>query len=53
MSKTVSPPRPQKRRGNKQPYNGEAILSFTQPDSNGREKRYMHQESVYNIHSYF
>jgi hypothetical protein len=36
-----------------QPYNGEAILIFTQPDSDGREKRYVHQESVYNIHSYF
>jgi hypothetical protein len=36
-----------------QPYNGEAILIFTQSDSDGREKRYVHQESVYNIHSYF
>ena len=36
-----------------QPYNGEAILIFTQPDSDGREKAYVHQESVYNIHSYF
>jgi hypothetical protein len=36
-----------------QPYNGEAILIFTQSDSDGREKRYVHQKSVYNIHSYF
>jgi hypothetical protein len=36
-----------------QPYNGEAILIFTQSDSDGRAKRYVHQESVYNVHSYF
>lgn len=36
-----------------QPYNGEAIMIFTQPDSDGREKPYVDQENVYNIHSYF
>ncbi|MFH1268224.1 MAG: hypothetical protein ABIK89_21095 [Planctomycetota bacterium] len=36
-----------------QPYHGESILIFTQPDSDGRVKRYVHQENVYNIHSYF
>ena len=36
-----------------QPYNGRSILIFTQPDSDGLEKKYVHQESVFNIHSYF
>jgi hypothetical protein len=36
-----------------QPYNGQSILIFTQPDSDGRPKKYVHDERVYNIHSYF
>lgn len=36
-----------------QPYHGRSILIFTQPDSDGREKPYVHAPSVYNIHSYF
>ena len=36
-----------------QPYDGEAILIFTQPDSDRKSKPYTHQENVYNIHSYF
>jgi hypothetical protein len=36
-----------------QPYNGKSIMIFTQPDSDGREKPYVHRQSVYNIHSYF
>jgi len=36
-----------------QPYNGRAILIFTQPDSDGRDKPYVHDEDVYNIRSYF
>lgn len=36
-----------------QPYHGKSILIFTQPDSDGGEKPYVHQENVYNIHSYF
>ena len=36
-----------------QPYHGEAILIFTQSDSDGRPKPYIPQESDYNIHSYF
>jgi len=36
-----------------QPYNGKSIFIFTQPDSDGREKPYVHQESVYQIQSYF
>ena len=36
-----------------QPYNGKAILIFTQPDSDGRRKPYVHQKSAYNMHSYF
>jgi hypothetical protein len=36
-----------------QPYNGQSIFVFTQPDSDGRDKPYVHQESVYNIQSYF
>lgn len=36
-----------------QPYNGRSIIIFTQPDSDGRKKPYVHQKSVYNIHSYF
>ncbi len=33
--------------------NGTTILIFTQSDSDGREKRYVHQQGVYNIHNYF
>jgi outer membrane protein assembly factor BamB len=36
-----------------QPYNGESVMIFTQTDSDGREKPYVHQPSTYNIHSYF
>jgi hypothetical protein len=36
-----------------QPYNGEAVMIFTQPDSDGRKRPYVDQESAYNIHSYF
>ena len=36
-----------------QPYNGKAILIFTQPDSDGIEKQYVHQRNAYNMHSYF
>jgi hypothetical protein len=36
-----------------QPYNGQAILIFTQEDSNGRKKPYVHERDAYNIRSYF
>lgn len=36
-----------------QPYHGESIMIFTQADSDGRKKTYVHQENAYNIHSYF
>ncbi len=36
-----------------QPYNGRGILIFTQPDSEGEEKPYVHCRSVYNMHTYF
>jgi len=36
-----------------QPYSGQSIFIFTQADSDGRSKPYVHQESVYNIQSYF
>ena len=36
-----------------QPYQGAAIYLFTQADSDGREKRYVHQSGVYNRKSYF
>ena len=36
-----------------QPYNGKAILIFTQPDSDGAEKPYVHEKNAYNIRSYF
>jgi len=36
-----------------QPYHGQSILIFTQADSDGKEKPYVHQENAYNIHSYF
>jgi hypothetical protein len=36
-----------------QPYNGEAILIFTQSDSDGKKKRYVHERDAYNIRSYF
>ena len=36
-----------------QPYHGEAIYIFTQPDSDGAEKPYVHRPGVYNRKSYF
>jgi hypothetical protein len=36
-----------------QPYNGQAILIFTQEDSNGDKKPYKHERDAYNIRSYF
>ena len=36
-----------------QPYNGKAILIFTQNDSDGTEKPYVHEQDAYNIGSYF
>jgi hypothetical protein len=36
-----------------QPYNGEAILIFTQADSDGRKKPYVHEGDAYNIRGYF
>ncbi len=36
-----------------QPYDGQSILIFTQPDSDGRAKRYVPQANAFNIHSYF
>jgi hypothetical protein len=36
-----------------QPYNGTAILVFTQPDGEAEAKRYLPQPSAYNIRSYF
>jgi rhamnogalacturonan lyase-like protein len=36
-----------------QPYNGSAILVFTQADSEGEKKPYVHQGNAYNIRSYF
>jgi hypothetical protein len=36
-----------------QPYNGEAILIFTQKDSDGNKKPYVHERDAYNIRSYF
>lgn len=36
-----------------QPYNGKGILIFTQPDSDGKERPYVHRKSVYNMHTYF
>jgi len=36
-----------------QPYNGSAILIFTQWDSDGQEKPYVHEKDAYNIRSYF
>jgi rhamnogalacturonan endolyase len=36
-----------------QPYNGQSVFIFTQPDSDGRDKPFVPQESVYNIQSYF
>jgi hypothetical protein len=36
-----------------QPYNGRAILIFTQPDCTGQEKPYVHEVDAYNIRSYF
>lgn len=36
-----------------QPYNGRGILIFTQPDSDGRQKPYVHQRGAYNMHTYF
>ena len=36
-----------------QPYNGEGIFIFTQPDSDGTSKPYVHREAVYNMQTYF
>lgn len=36
-----------------QPYNGKSIMIFTQSDSDGEKKPYVHQKNLYNIHSYF
>jgi hypothetical protein len=36
-----------------QPYNGTAILIFTQPDSDRQTKPYVHEKDAYNIRSYF
>ncbi|MBN2312676.1 MAG: hypothetical protein JXM79_02030 [Sedimentisphaerales bacterium] len=36
-----------------QPYNGQAILIFTQEDSDGKRKPYIHERDAYNIRSYF
>jgi hypothetical protein len=36
-----------------QPYHGQSVMVFTQPDSDGRQKPYVHTSNVYNIHSYF
>lgn len=36
-----------------QPYNGQSIMIFTQPNSDGQQKPYVHQKNAYNIHSYF
>jgi hypothetical protein len=36
-----------------QPYNGEAILIFTQYDSDGGKKPYVYERNAYNIRSYF
>ena len=36
-----------------QPYRGERIFLFTQPDSDGSDKPYRHQKSAYNMHTYF
>jgi hypothetical protein len=36
-----------------QPYHGKAMMIFTQADSDGGSKTYVHQENAYNIHSYF
>ena len=36
-----------------QPYHGEAVFVFTQPDSDAAAKPYAHREGVYNRKSYF
>ena len=36
-----------------QPYNGEAILIFTQSDSDGMQKPYVHEQDAYNVADYF
>ena len=36
-----------------QPYNSESILIFTQPDSDGEVKPYVHQPNAYNYRSYY
>ncbi len=36
-----------------QPYLGESVLIFTQPDSNAKEKPYVHQKNAYNLRSYY
>jgi len=35
-----------------QPYQGEAIFIFTQPDSDGKPKPYVHSPRVYHYHNY-
>lgn len=36
-----------------QPYQGQSIFIFTQPDSDGKEKPYVHQPAAYNMRLYF
>jgi hypothetical protein len=36
-----------------QPYHGQSLLIFTQPDSDGSAKPYVHPPAVFNIPSYF
>lgn len=36
-----------------QPYHGRSIFIFTQPDSDGRDKPYVHRENAYQMQSYF
>lgn len=36
-----------------EPYGGDSIFIFTQPDSDAAEKPYVHQVNTYNIRSYF
>jgi hypothetical protein len=36
-----------------QPYRGQRIFLFTQPDSDAGDKPYRHQKSAYNMHTYF
>ena len=36
-----------------QPYHGQSLMIFTQADSNGCVKPYVHEQNVFNIRSYF